>query len=161
MRAWVERPDDSSSDSDSEAELAPKKLSVAARRPRAKTASVAESKYLQAQSKQPHMTIHMPDLGATRVKTAQPDGRPDTEHLKSLFVSSARVVGRLQYNRKRAKFNFEKYISYLEKVSKDTGFSIFGIVVTWELASSLLFLVISLVALFVQESIFGNAKSTI
>lgn len=160
VRAWVERPEDSS-DSESEADIPAKKMSTVTQRPRAKTASVADGKYLGTRSS-PRMTIHMPDYGPVRLDNLKPSNtKENTERLKSVLFSSARIVGKLQYNRKQAKFNFEKYIAYLEKVIKETGFFIFGIIMTWELASSLLFLVISLVALFVQESIFGNAKSTL
>ena len=157
VRSWVERPDEST-ESDSENDPPAKRTSVT-QRPRAKTASAADYKHQRAQVGPP-MTIHLPDLGHVHVNQLRPGtARDNTERLKSVLVSSARIVGKLQHNRKQTKFNFEKYISYLEKVSKGTGFSIFGMIVTWDLVSSLFFVVISVVALFVQESIFGNAKS--
>ena len=81
--------------------------------------------------------------------------------LQNTFRGSARVVGRLQHRKKLGKFNFEKYILFLDKVSCNIGFSIAGVLVTWELVSAVFFFLTSLVALFVQESIFGKAKSTI
>ena len=56
--------------------------------------------------------------------------------------------------------NFEKYISYLDKV-RNVGFSIGVVLMTLELVSTVFFFLISLIALFLQESIFGKAKSTI
>ena len=85
----------------------------------------------------------------------------DNERLQGVFYGSARFVGKLQHRRKLPKFHFEKYISYLDKVSRNVGFSIGVVLVTWELVSAVFFFLISLIALFVQESIFGKAESTI
>ena len=101
--------------------------------------------------------IHMPDTGHVTVNPAN----DDIERLQSVFYRSARFVGKLQHRRKLAKFHFEKYISYLDKVSRNVGFSIGVVLVTWELVSAVFFFLISLIALFVQESIFGKAESTI
>ena len=80
------------------------------------------------------------------------------QNLRAVLKGSVRALGRWQVNRKLPKFNFEKYVSYLDQVSRGTGFSVIGIIVTWELVSSILFFCFSVVALFLQESIFGKLK---
>ena len=99
----------------------------------------------------------MPDTGHMTVNPAN----DNIERLQSVLYRSARLVGKLQHRRKLAKFHFEKYITYLDKVSRSVGFSIGVVLVTWELVSAVFFFLISLIALFVQESIFGKAESTI
>ena len=74
---------------------------------------------------------------------------------------AARAVGKLKHNAKKPKFNFEKYISYLQNVLPNIGFDIMGIIVTWNMVSAIIFLEVSVLALFVQESIFGNSKATV
>lgn len=103
------------------------------------------------------LQIHMPDTGHVTVRPAN----DNIERLQSVLHRSARFVGKLQHRRKLQKFHFEKYISYLDKVSRNVGFSIGVVLVTWELVSAVFFFLISLIALFVQESIFGKAESTI
>lgn len=102
--------------------------------------------------------VHMPDTGTIKVK---PYSQADIDRFQNVFIGSARFIGKLQYKRKLQKFQFEKYISYLEKVSRNVGFSIGMVLVTWELVSAVFFFLISVIALFVQESIFGKAESTI
>ena len=75
-----------------------------------------------------------------------------TDRVHNVFFGSARFVGKLQHTRKLPKFNFKKYISYLDKVSRNVGFSIGVVLVTWELVSIVFFFLISLIALFLQES---------
>lgn len=99
----------------------------------------------------------MPDTGHVTVRPAN----DNIEQLQNVFHKSARFVGKLQHRRKLQKFHFEKYISYLDKVSRNVGFSIGVVLVTWEQVSAVFFFLISLIALFVQESIFGKAESTI
>ena len=103
------------------------------------------------------LRIHMPDTGHVTVNPAN----DDLDRLQNVFYGSARFVGKLQHRRKLSKFNFEKYISYLDNVSRNVGFSIGVVLVTWELVSAVFFFLISLIALFLQESIFGKAESTI
>jgi len=101
--------------------------------------------------------LRMPDTGHITVNPAN----DDIERLQNVFYGSARFVGKLQHRRRLPKFHFEKYILYLDKVSRNVGFSIGVVLVTWELVSAVFFFLISLIALFVQESIFGKAESTI
>lgn len=81
--------------------------------------------------------------------------------MELILRGTARAVGRLQHRAKMPKFNFEKYISYLQNVLPTIGFKIMGITVTWEMVSTLLFLEVSLLALFMQESIFGNQQAKV
>lgn len=106
------------------------------------------------------LRIHMPDTGHATVNPAN-DDLDRLDRLQNVFYGSARFVGKLQHRRKLSKFNFEKYISYLDNVSRNVGFSIGVVLVTWELVSAVFFFLISLIALFLQESIFGKAESTI
>ena len=115
------------------------------------------SDHSEPQAPETTLRIHMPDTGHVIVNPAN----DNIDRLQNVFFGSARFVGKLQHKRKLPKFNFEKYISYLDKVSRNVGFSIGVVLVTWELVSTVFFFLISLIALFLQESIFGKAKSTI
>lgn len=145
VKAWVECSD---SDSDSEDE---RPLSITNEH----GTSRLPSNYNESQA--PTLRIHMPDTGHVIVNSAY----DNMDRLQNVLTGSALFLGKLQHRKKNPKFNFEKYISYLDKVSRNVGFSIGVVPVTWELVSTLFFFLISLIALFVQESIFGKAKSTI
>ena len=145
MKAWVEISD-SESDSDGEQ---PENNNTSEHAIRG---SVADRNAPQAPGGS--LRIHMPD-------TVKPGNQHGVDRLQNVFYGSARFVGKLQHSRKLRKFQFEKYITYLEKVSRNVGFSIGVVLVTWDLVSAVFFFLISLIALFVQESIFGKAESTI
>lgn len=87
--------------------------------------------------------------------------RSRREVLDLVLRGAARAVGKMRHNAKKPKFNFEKYISYLQNVLPNIGFDIMGIIVTWNMVSAIIFLEVSVLALFVQESIFGNSKATV
>lgn len=82
-------------------------------------------------------------------------------NLTNILRGTAKAVGRLQHRIKRPKFNFEKYISYLQNVMPTVGFCIAGVIISWNMVSTLLFLEFSLLSLFVQESIFGSQTATV
>lgn len=101
-----------------------------------------------------------------QLKPRKPDGsespkRSRREVMDMVLRGAARAVGKLKHNAKKPKFNFEKYISYLQNVLPNIGFDIMGIIVTWNMVSAIVFLEVSVLALFVQESIFGNSKATV
>ena len=147
VKAWVECGDsDSSSDDERPSSTADEHAT------RGKPSDHSEQQALGTS-----LRIHMPDTGHVTVNSAN----EDIERLQSVFYRSARLVAKLQHRRKLPKFHFEKYITYLDKVSRNVGFSIGVVLVTWELVSAVFFFLISLIALFVQESIFGKAESTI
>ncbi|KAK2551172.1 hypothetical protein P5673_027932 [Acropora cervicornis] len=100
--------------------------------------------------------------GKTTCITVKPWREDRIYKLQNVFSGSARFIGKLRHKKEfRRKFQFEKYIRYLEKVSRREGFSIGVVLITWELVSALFFFLISLITLFIQESIFGKAESTI
>lgn len=100
--------------------------------------------------------------GKTTCITVKPWREDRIYKLQNVFSGSARFIGKLRHKKEfRRKFQFEKYIMYLEKVSRREGFCIGVVLITWELVSALFFFLISLIALFIQESIFGKAESTI
>ena len=78
----------------------------------------------------------------------------------STLVSAAKAVSKMKRATKR-RFNFDKFLSYLESMRPIVGFSIGGVIVTSDLVSTILFLIFSIVAVLVQESIFGSQKSTL
>ena len=103
-------------------------------------------------------------LSDTEISDEERRSETDQSRVKtmgSIFRGAARVVGKLQHRRKAPKFNFEKYISFLQNVLPTVGFDILGITVTWNMVSTIIFLELSLLSLFVQESIFGNEKATV
>lgn len=87
--------------------------------------------------------------------------RSRREVMNMVFRGAARAVGKMRHNAKKPRFNFEKYISYLQNVLSTIGFEIMGIIVTWEMVSTVIFLEVSVLSLFVQESIFGNSNATV
>ena len=147
MKAWVECSD---SESESEDEQPLRNTNAHASR---RTSSGRSERRAPDTS----LRIHMPDTGQVTVNPAN----NIIDRLQNVLVGSARLVGRLHHSRKLSKFHFEKYISYLDKVSRNVGFSIGVVLLTWELVSAVFFFLISLIALFVQESIFGKEESTI
>ncbi|XP_068693938.1 uncharacterized protein [Montipora foliosa] len=100
-----------------------------------------------------------------KIEKSQSDGekprRSRREVLDLVLRGAARAVGKMRHNAKKPKFNFEKYISYLQNVLSNIGFDIMGIIVTWNMVSAIIFLEVSVLALFVQESIFGNSDATV
>ena len=160
VKAWVERPESSSSEDDEEEQEEPDEeddmKQVIHSHPVFTNNKHNEPNEEQTSS----FHTHIPSTGwhwnATS-KTADADeNRKQT--LSFVLKGSAKTLGRWQLKRKLPKFNFEKYVSYLDKISKGTGFSVIGVIVTWELVSSILFFCFSIVALFLQESIFGKLK---
>ncbi|KXJ21322.1 uncharacterized protein LOC110254289 [Exaiptasia diaphana] len=145
VKAWAEYPEDSSSESEEEtAEL------------NDSTLQVTRSKSL---SPEPDMGIHLPN--SDHVSVDEPITEGYNERWRNVLRGSIRVVGRLQHQRKITKFNFEKYISYLQHVTPGSGFKIGALLVTWEKVSTSLFLLTSIVAVFLQETIFGNQKPNV
>lgn len=76
-------------------------------------------------------------------------------------MAAAKAVSKFKRVAKRPRFNFEKFLSYLESMRAVVGFHIAGVMITWDKVSTTLFLLFSIIAVFVQESIFGSKKSTL
>ncbi|KAK3729617.1 hypothetical protein QZH41_017668 [Actinostola sp. cb2023] len=62
---------------------------------------------------------------------------------------------------RKSKFKFKSYVLYLQGLIPGVGFSIGGIVLTWEKVSNLAILLVSVLAVFIQEILFGSRKSTL
>lgn len=62
---------------------------------------------------------------------------------------------------KKSKFNFKSYVMYLQGLIKEVGFSVGGMILSWEKVSSIGILWVSVLAIFIQEIVFGNRKSTL
>lgn len=59
------------------------------------------------------------------------------------------------------RFDFERYIIYLQCLLPDVGFSVGGCLVTWDKVFGLAVFMTSLAAVFIQEVLFGSRKNTI
>ena len=74
-----------------------------------------------------------------------------------LFSGIAKTYSRWRARVKaKRKFNFEKYITYLDNTLPSIGFSIGGVVITWDAVSGFCFLLFTLVGIFAQEAFFGG-----
>lgn len=62
---------------------------------------------------------------------------------------------------RKSKFKFKSYVLYLQGLIPGVGFAIGGIVLTWEKVSNLAILLVSILAVFIQEILFGSRKSTL
>lgn len=83
---------------------------------------------------------------------------PSPGKLNSTTVAA---IGKFKKVAARPRFNFEKFLAYLESMRGVVGFEIAGAIVTWDKVSTTLFFLFSIVAVFLQESIFGSQKSTL
>lgn len=81
----------------------------------------------------------------------------------SLFNNNAQTnLSENKENKDRkSKFKFKSYVLYLQGLIPEVGFSIGGIVLTWEKVSNLAILLVSVLAVFIQEILFGSRKSTL
>ena len=59
------------------------------------------------------------------------------------------------------KFDFERYIIYLQCLLPDVGFSVGGLLISWDKVFALAVFMTSLSAVFIQEVLFGNRKNTL
>ena len=102
------------------------------------------------------------DQGVEEV-SKEDDGKPKSKFKPSFYAAATalKYANKLKKKVRRPRFNFEKFLSYLESMRPTVGFHIAGIMVTWDLVSTTLFLLFSVIAVFMQESIFGSQKSTI
>lgn len=63
--------------------------------------------------------------------------------------------------KKKSKFKFKSYVMYLQGLITEVGFSVGGMILSWEKVSSVGILWVSVLAIFIQEIVFGNRKSTL
>ena len=59
------------------------------------------------------------------------------------------------------RFDFERYIIYLQCLLPDVGFSVGGLLISWDKVFALAVFMASLSAVFIQEVLFGNRKNTL
>ena len=77
----------------------------------------------------------------------------------SAMATVVKAAGKFRKSTVKYNFNFEKFLSYLENMRPVVGFQILKTIVTWDLVSTIIFLLFSILAVFVQESIFGSSKT--
>lgn len=90
-------------------------------------------------------------------------GRDESNDSTTQLLAENFLHKRRQYEthpEKKSKFNFKTYVMYLQGLIPSVGFSIAGIILTWEKVSTLGVFLISLLAVFIQEIVFGNRKNT-
>ena len=78
-----------------------------------------------------------------------------------LNAATVAAIGKFKKVAAKPRFNFEKFLAYLESMRGVVGFEIAGAIVSWDKVSTTLFFLFSIVAVFLQESIFGSQKSTL
>lgn len=175
VRAWVHQPDnDETSDEDSGIDEEPEEKKIApVNKPRRKSSlqnlwgaiklstlkENAENTIVD-EAKQEPLEQNVNGGEETQEKTSD-EGTKSVGSGFASTVTAIQAINKLKKKAKRSKFNFEKFLSYLESMRPTVGFHIAGIMVTWDLVSTTLFLLFSVVAVFMQESIFGSTKSTI
>ena len=87
---------------------------------------------------------------------------PSTCVVNSGFTMNSMNGGNAQNkSSKKSKFNFKSYVMYLQGLIKEVGFSVGGMILSWEKVSSIGILWVSVLAIFIQEIVFGNRKSTL
>ena len=106
--------------------------------------------------------LQLVDMEASEEDTFSESRLPSTCIVNSGFTPSAAVhpPNVTKPNRKN-KFNFKSYVMYLQGLIKEVGFSVGGMILSWEKVSSIGILWVSVLAIFIQEIVFGNRKSTL
>lgn len=110
---------------------------------------------------QPPLPMQVDDLDARQEDTFPQTGLPSTCILNSGFTTNGVRKKRPATEKKKSKFNFKSYVMYLQGLIKEVGFSVGGMVLSWEKVSSIGILWVSVLAIFIQEIVFGNRKSTL
>jgi len=110
---------------------------------------------------QPPLPMQVDDLDARQEDTFPQTGLPSTCILNSGFTTNGVRKKRPTTEKKKSKFNFKSYVMYLQGLIKEVGFSVGGMVLSWEKVSSIGILWVSVLAIFIQEIVFGNRKSTL
>ena len=168
VRAWVHRDDlDESSDDSGIDEENNRKASLPAKIKRRFFGSFSRKKSSEIHSHIPNYSTSDAPRKYSDLLPWQKVSNPETNNVTSpekvfaTAVTAVTSVSKLRGSTRRPRFNFEKFLSYLESMRSVVGFHIAGVMVTWDLVSTTLFLLFSVVAVFMQESIFGSQKSTL
>ena len=81
----------------------------------------------------------------------------DSQHKPNLMIGMAKTFHKWRTKtKKKRKFNFEKYITYLESILPTVGFAVGGVVITWDGVSFFTVLLLTMVGIFAQEAFFGS-----
>lgn len=107
------------------------------------------------------LPMQVDDLDAREKDTFPHTGLPSTCILNSGFTTNGVRKTRPAREKKKSKFNFKSYVMYLQGLIREVGFSVGGMVLSWEKVSSIGILWVSVLAIFIQEIVFGNRKSTL
>lgn len=107
--------------------------------------------------------VDMVEPAVVSQKAGQQTFEPDVFQLSDQRTSEPIVGGESIGLRSTPvdKFDFERYIIYLQCLLPDVGFSVAGCLLTWDKVFGLAVFMISLAAVFIQEVMFGSRKNTI
>jgi len=98
--------------------------------------------------------LKVPSQGETTGKTGEnEDSLPRVNFLTGMAKTFHQWRTK---TKKRRKFNYEKYIIYLESILPTVGFSIGGVVITFNGIYTFIVVLTFLVGVFAQEAFFGN-----
>jgi hypothetical protein len=105
------------------------------------------------------MRVHPPDTGHVAVEEPI-DAQNINQKIQNILKGSVRAVGRWQYHRANFQaLNLKNiYHILIYQVAPTSGFKIGILTVTWERVSASLFLLTSIVAVFIQETMFGEKR---
>ncbi|XP_068722966.1 uncharacterized protein [Montipora capricornis] len=99
------------------------------------------------------------------IKTRDDDTFPQAGLPSTCIVNSSSTTKGINTQttkeKRKSKFNFKSYVMYLQGLISEVGFSVGGMVLSWEKVSSIGILWVSVLAIFIQEIVFGNRKSTL
>ena len=79
-----------------------------------------------------------------------------TSNKLGVNLAVVRAAGKWQKRRKRHRFNYDKYIQYVDKYLPQVGFTIGGLIMTWSQVAGYALFLASAVAVFAQEAFFGD-----
>ena len=90
-------------------------------------------------------------------KQAQTAPRKESSGKGNFLSGMAKTFHKWRTKTKRKrKFNYEKYIIYLESILPTVGFSLGGVIMTWNGIYTFIVIITFLVGVFAQEAFFGN-----
>lgn len=105
--------------------------------------------------------LRLVDMETSDEDTFSESRLPSTCIVNTGFTPTATNPPNANKPNKKSKFNFKSYVMYLQGLIKEVGFSVGGMILSWEKVSSIGILWVSVLAIFIQEIVFGNRKSTL
>ena len=109
----------------------------------------------------PEPTVEQQETDQRPLERVMSEGIGLTPAVGERAMDKASVTSRENSQSIPVKFDFERYIIYLQCLLPDVGFSVAGCLITWDKMFGLAVFMISLAAVFIQEVIFGRRKNTI